>query len=68
MFVIRDGVARFVEVTTGIADERNLVALSGINEGDTIISGTFQTLRKLSDSDEVKIDELSMEKMENGDH
>ncbi|MBU8933996.1 MAG: efflux RND transporter periplasmic adaptor subunit [candidate division Zixibacteria bacterium] len=68
VFVISDGIARFVEVTTGIADERNLVALSGVNEGDTIISGTFQTLRKLSDSDEVKIDELSLEKMENGDH
>jgi HlyD family secretion protein len=63
VFLIKNGAAGFVEVATGIADERNIVALSGVSEGDTIVSGSFQTLRKLSDSDAVTIDETSRERM-----
>ena len=63
VFVINNGVAAFKEITTGIADERNLVVLSGLNESDTIVSGSFQTIRKLDDSTEVKIDEQSIERM-----
>jgi HlyD family secretion protein len=63
VFLCRDGVAEFVEVRTGIADERNIVALSGVTAGDTIISGSFKTLRALSDSDLVQIDQYSLEKM-----
>jgi len=62
-FVINNGIASFKEITTGIADERNLVVLDGLNEGDTIISGSFQTLRKLDDSAEVKIDQQSIDRM-----
>jgi HlyD family secretion protein len=60
VFVIQNGKATFQEVKTGIADERNIVALSGVSRGDTIVSGSFQTLRKLSNGDAVKIDETSM--------
>jgi len=64
VFVVKDGLAEFVEVTTGIADDRNIVALSGVNPGDTVISGSFQTLRKLAVGDEVVIEEASKKKME----
>lgn len=57
VFVCKNGVARFVEITTGIADDRNIVALSGLAPGDTVISGSFQTLRKLEDEEKVKIEE-----------
>ena len=63
VFVCENGMARFVEVSTGIADERNIVALSGLTPGDTIISGSFKTLRALSDSDLVTIDKTSLDKM-----
>lgn len=63
VFICRNGKAAFVEVRTGIADERNIVALSGIAPADTVISGSFQTLRKLKDGDEVKIDLESLKKM-----
>jgi HlyD family secretion protein len=63
VFVCRNGKATFVEVRTGIADERNIVALDGVSPADTVISGSFQTLRKLKDGDEVKIDEESLKKM-----
>lgn len=64
VFLVRNGKAEFVEVTTGIADDRNIVALSGITPGDTVISGSFQTLRKLAIGDEVVIEEASKKKME----
>jgi len=63
VFVCRSGKATFVEVHTGIADERNIVALDGVAPADTVISGSFQTLRKLKEGDEVRIDEASLDKM-----
>ena len=67
VFVVNNGIARFVEAATGIADERNIVVLSGVNEGDTIVSGTFKTLRKLSDGDAVKLEEASLEDLDDHD-
>lgn len=55
VFVCKDGQARFVEITTGIADDRNIIALTGLTAGDSVISGSFQTLRKLQDKDKVKV-------------
>jgi HlyD family secretion protein len=63
VFVYRDGHARFVEVKAGIADARNVVALSGVAPGDTVISGSFQTLRKLKPDEEVRIEEASLAKL-----
>ena len=63
VFIVKDGKAEFVEVVTGIADDRNIVALTGPNPGDTVISGSFQTLRKLEVGDEVTIEESFLEKM-----
>ncbi len=67
VYVVKNGVAKFVEVETGIADDLNVVALTGVSPGDTVISGSFQTLRKLEDGDEVSIDERSMKKMRDED-
>lgn len=66
VFVVENGLAKFIEVNTGIADERNIVALSGLTPGDTIVSGSFQTLRKLADGESVQIDERSKERMNEG--
>ncbi len=63
VFVLRDGQAKFSEVVTGIADEKNIVALSGVQKGDTVISGSFKTLRELEDGDYVKISERSLNKL-----
>jgi HlyD family secretion protein len=64
VFVVRGGVATFVEVETGIADELNIVALSGVTAGDTVVSGSFQTLRRLEDGEAVQIDEASQDRIE----
>lgn len=63
LFLVRNGSAEFVEITTGIADETNIVALSGVQPGDTVVSGSFKTLRGLSDGDAVRIEDNSLEKM-----
>ncbi len=63
VFVLRDGEAHFVAIKTGIADEKNIVALSGVQKGDTVISGSFKTLRELEDGDAVKISQRSLDKL-----
>jgi hypothetical protein len=65
VFLFQGGKAKFVEVATGIADDRNIAALTGIQPGDTVISGTFQTLRELSNGEMVAIDESSITRMKN---
>jgi len=64
VFVVKDGLAEFIEVETGIANEMSIVAQTGLVAGDTVISGSFQTLRKLSVGDLVTIDDHSLKKME----
>jgi HlyD family secretion protein len=59
VFVVKDGKAQFHEITTGIADERNIAVHSGVAEGDTIVSGSFQTLRRLKDGEMVRVDNPS---------
>jgi HlyD family secretion protein len=64
VFVIVGGKARFKTITTGIADERNIAVLSGINSADTVVSGSYQTLRRLEEDEDVEIEETSLERIE----
>jgi HlyD family secretion protein len=57
VFVIRDGKAVFVPVSVGIADQTNIEVLSGLQEGDMIITGSYKTLRTLENEAKVKTDE-----------
>ncbi|MEZ5360664.1 MAG: efflux RND transporter periplasmic adaptor subunit [Candidatus Zixiibacteriota bacterium] len=59
VFVIKEGKAVFKQVMTGIADERNIAVLDGIQPTDTVISGSYQTLRRLAEGEAVSIDENS---------
>jgi len=53
VFVVRDGRAVFVRVSTGIADQQNIEVTSGLQKGDEIIVGPFRTLRELQDGGKV---------------
>ncbi len=53
VFVVRDGKATFVQVKVGIAGERYLEVLSGLNEGDRVITGPFESVRGLYEGDVV---------------
>ncbi len=55
VFVItKDNIARFRPVKTGITGESEIEIKSDLQEGETIVSGSFQTLRTLTDGAAVK--------------
>ncbi|MCC7009344.1 MAG: efflux RND transporter periplasmic adaptor subunit [Acidobacteria bacterium] len=51
VFVYRQDKAVFVPVRTGIAGEKYFEVLSGLNEGDEVITGPFASVRSLKDGD-----------------
>ncbi|NIN01248.1 MAG: efflux RND transporter periplasmic adaptor subunit [candidate division Zixibacteria bacterium] len=55
VFVIKEGRAEFVEVATGIADQQNIEIVSGMNEDDMVVTGSYKILRTLKDGDKVKV-------------
>lgn len=57
VFVVRDGEARFVPVRVGIAGDRYFEILSGLEEGDRVVSGPYQALRDLTDGELVEATE-----------
>jgi HlyD family secretion protein len=57
VFVIRNNKkAEFVPVTTGITGTNDIEVLSGLNEGDELITGSYKILRTLRSGSSVKID------------
>jgi HlyD family secretion protein len=54
VFVMKDGKADFVEVKTGIAGERYLEVLTGLKEGDQVITGPFDSVRGMYVGDAVR--------------
>ncbi len=57
VFVVRDGTARFVPVRVGITGERHFEVRSGLEEGEQVVSGSYQALRDLTDGATVEIEE-----------
>jgi HlyD family secretion protein len=55
VFVVRDDRAQFLPVKIGIAGERYFEVLSGLNEGDRVITGPFDSVRNLFDGDQVRL-------------
>jgi HlyD family secretion protein len=53
VFVVRDDKATFVQVKVGIAGERYLEVLSGLKEGDRVITGPFESVRGMYEGDVV---------------
>ena len=66
MFLVKDGVAHFVPVKTGISGERFFEVLEGLKDGDEVVTGTYQVIRDLKDGDAVKVDN-SVKKQEEGE-
>ncbi len=54
VFLMQDGKAAFVIVKTGIAGERYLEVLSGLKDGDQVITGPFDSVRGMFVGDAVK--------------
>jgi HlyD family secretion protein len=54
VFVMRDGKAVFQPVKVGIAGERYFEVLSGLNAGDQVITGPFDSVRQIADGSAVQ--------------
>ncbi|HWP37639.1 MAG TPA: efflux RND transporter periplasmic adaptor subunit [Gemmatimonadales bacterium] len=54
VFVVAGGKAQFRPVKVGIAGEEYFEVLDGLNLGDTIVAGPYQTIRDLKDSSRVR--------------
>lgn len=59
VFVIRDGQVDFVPVEVGITGLEYFEVLSGLEEGDVVVSGPYQTIRTLLEGDRVRISDDS---------
>ena len=56
VFLNDDGIARRVEVETGISDNRHIQVMSGVEDGDEVITGSYRVLsRDLKDGDPVRV-------------
>ena len=56
LFVIRNGVAVFTPVETGIMGSTNVEVTKGIQPGDEIVTGSYQVLRTLKNKAKVKVE------------
>src|ERR1017187_6025918 len=56
VFVVKNGRAEFQKVATGITGATDIEVLSGLSEGDQIITGTYKIIRTLRSSAKVKVD------------
>jgi HlyD family secretion protein len=52
-FVVRDGEVVFVPIGVGIAGERHFEVLSGMSDGDEVVTGPFDVIRSLTTGDRV---------------
>jgi HlyD family secretion protein len=55
VFVVKDGKAQFRPVKVGISSQKYFEVVSGLEAGDTIVSGNFKAIRELKDGQRVKI-------------
>jgi len=62
VFMVRDGKAEFVPVKTGIAGDKYCEVVSGLKQGDKVITGPFSSVRDLTDGKAVKFDEKATPK------
>lgn len=59
VFVLKDGAAVFTPVKTGIAGDKYFEMLSGLADGDQVITGPFNSVRDLQDGDKVRLQDAA---------
>jgi HlyD family secretion protein len=58
--VVANGKATFRKVETGITGDTDIEVLSGLHEGDQIITGTYQVIRTIANDAQVKVDNTAV--------
>ncbi len=57
VFVVDGSRVRFRPVEVGIAGDNYFEVLEGLEEGETVVSGSYQAIRELKDGSEIEIEE-----------
>lgn len=55
VFVVADGTVRFRPVTVGVTGQSHFEVLSGLEEGERVVSGPYQSIRELEDGSRVDV-------------
>ncbi len=56
VFVVNGGKAEFRQIQTGITGATDIEVTSGLNDGDQIITGSYQVIRTIRNDAKVKVD------------
>jgi len=64
VFVIRNKKSEFVPVQTGVAGTTDIEVLTGLKEGDEIVTGSYKVLRTMKPGTSVKVDNSAPKKEE----
>jgi HlyD family secretion protein len=56
VFIVKDGKAEFQEVKTGISGATNIEVISGLTDGEQLVTGSYQVIRTIRNNAKVKID------------
>jgi HlyD family secretion protein len=62
VFINDKGAVKFAPVTTGLSGESNIEIVTGLKEGQEIVTGPFKALRELKDGAKVKEEKEEKEK------
>jgi HlyD family secretion protein len=62
VYLVEGDKVKFVPVTTGMTGDMSVEVLSGLKEGDTLVSGPLRVLRELKDGTKVKVDSKKAKK------
>jgi HlyD family secretion protein len=62
VFALRNGRAEFVPIDVGIAGDRYFEVLSGLHEGDQVITGPYNSVRSMADGEQVRVEEPDQER------
>jgi HlyD family secretion protein len=56
VFIVKDGEAQLTEISTGVSSDQDIEIASGVEEGDTVITGPYRVLSKLKDGQKVSFE------------
>ena len=56
VFVVRDNRVEFLPIKVGIAGEKYFEILSGLKDGDQVVTGPYNSVRGMAEGDLVKVD------------
>lgn len=64
VFIVKNGQAQFKKVETGITGATDIEVVSGLSEGEEIVTGSYKVIRTLRNEAKVKIDNKTNTKAE----